>query len=86
MAGSNEHQHPPGCKLKLCHAPAGGCLFTVAALERSDNVANPGHAFAGLKRGYPRRTIVVHKTALHLPLRGCLLQVLCLLAAQLTPA
>ena len=26
----------------------------VAALERSDNVAGRGHAFAGLKRGYPR--------------------------------
>ena len=27
----------------------------VAALERSDNVANRGHAFAVLKRGYTRR-------------------------------
>ena len=26
----------------------------VAALERSDNVADRGHAFAELKRGYPR--------------------------------
>jgi len=25
---------------------------SVAALERSDNVANRGHAFAALKRGY----------------------------------
>jgi len=27
----------------------------VAALERSDNVARHGHAFALLKRGYPAR-------------------------------
>ena len=27
----------------------------VAALERSDNVADRGHAFAMLKRGYTRR-------------------------------
>jgi hypothetical protein len=28
---------------------------TVAALERSDNVANRSHAFAVLKRGYHHR-------------------------------
>jgi hypothetical protein len=31
----------------------------VAALERSDNVADRGHAFAVLKRGYTRRTVIV---------------------------
>jgi len=31
-----------------------GCR-NVAALERSDNVADSGHAFAVLKRGYIRR-------------------------------
>jgi len=29
-----------------------------AALERSDNVANRGHAFAVLKRGYTRRAVI----------------------------
>ena len=32
------------------HTPSTG---NVAALERSDNVAHRGHAFALLKRGYP---------------------------------
>jgi hypothetical protein len=31
-------------------------------LEQSDNVANNCHAFAGLKRGYPRQTVVVPET------------------------
>jgi len=29
-------------------------MQNVAALERSDNVVERGHAFAGLKRGYTR--------------------------------
>jgi exodeoxyribonuclease-3 len=33
-------------------------------LERSDNVANDGHAFAGLKRGYGRETVVVRESAI----------------------
>ena len=33
----------------------------VAALERSDNEAARDHAFAVLKRGYPRRKIIVQK-------------------------
>ena len=31
----------------------------VAALERSDNVADSSHAFAVLKRGYTRRAIIM---------------------------
>jgi hypothetical protein len=31
----------------------------VAALERSDNVADRDHAFAVLKRGYPRRKVIL---------------------------
>ena len=34
----------------------------VAALERSDNVADRGHAFALLKRGYPRRIVLGQET------------------------
>jgi len=30
-------------------------------LERSDNVADRGHAFAGLKRGYTRQEVIVPK-------------------------
>jgi len=37
-------------------------MQNVAALERSDNVAERGHAFAGLKRGYTRRNQSVGRT------------------------
>jgi hypothetical protein len=33
------------------------CAWDVVALERSDNVADRGHAFAGLKRGYRQEPI-----------------------------
>ena len=33
----------------------------VAALERSDNVAESGHAFAVLKRGYTLRVVIVQE-------------------------
>jgi hypothetical protein len=32
-------------------------MRNVAALERSDNVADRCHAFAGLKRGYTQNTV-----------------------------
>jgi len=35
--------------------------LNVAALERSDNVADRDHAFAMLKRGYPGRAVMVPK-------------------------
>ena len=37
-------------------------FWNVAALERSDNVADPCHAFAGLKRGYSHRAGTVQET------------------------
>ena len=39
----------------------------VAALERSDNVADCSHAFAGLKRGYPRRVVIVQESDMRPP-------------------
>jgi hypothetical protein len=41
------------------NAPYLYCSYipNVAALERSDNVADRGHAFAGFKRGYLRNTV-----------------------------
>jgi len=75
-----------GSKRRADGAALRGCLFDVAALERSDNVANDGHAFAGLKRGYGRETVVVPETVTHPPLHCCLLRILCLLAAQLSPS
>ena len=33
----------------------------VAALEQSDKVADRDHAFAVLKRGYPRRKVILQK-------------------------
>jgi len=41
--------------------PAG---WKVTALERSDNVADSGHAFALLKRGYTRWAAIAQKWAL----------------------
>jgi hypothetical protein len=38
--------------------------LNVAALERSANVADRHHAFAVLKRGYPRRVVIVRKMEL----------------------
>jgi hypothetical protein len=35
--------------------------WNVAALERSDNVADGGHAFAGLKRDYTRRAVFMQE-------------------------
>jgi len=35
--------------------------LNAAALERSDNVADSDHAFAELKRGYPRRVVIWQK-------------------------
>jgi hypothetical protein len=35
--------------------------LNVAALERSDNVADRDHAFAELKRGYPHRVVIWQK-------------------------
>jgi hypothetical protein len=35
---------------------------SVAALERSDNVADSDHAFAVLKRGYARREVIVQRS------------------------
>ena len=37
---------------RLSHVGDWSGRWNVAALERSDNVADWGHAFAGLKRGY----------------------------------
>ena len=34
----------------------------VAALERSDNVADRGHAFAELKRGYTHQAVIVQES------------------------
>jgi hypothetical protein len=34
-------------------------------LERSDNVADSDHAFAMLKRGYPRRLVIVQESEMH---------------------
>ena len=39
----------------------GAIPWNVAALERSDNVADRSHAFAVLKRGYPRRAVIVQE-------------------------
>jgi hypothetical protein len=39
--------------------------LNVAALERSDNVADSDHAFAMLKRGYPRRLVIVQESEMH---------------------
>ena len=39
----------------------------VAALERSDNVADRSHAFAVLKRGYTRRFLIGRSACLHAP-------------------
>jgi len=38
--------------------------WPVAALERNDNVADGGHAFAVLKRGYTLRVVRVRKVQL----------------------
>ena len=34
-------------------------------MERSDNVADRDHAFAVLKRGYPRRVVIVKRGEMH---------------------
>jgi hypothetical protein len=41
----------------------------VAALERSDNVANRGHAFSVLKRGYFHREVTTQESEIRPPLR-----------------
>jgi hypothetical protein len=41
--------------------------WNVAALERSDNVADNGHAFAMLKRGYTNGAVLMHETEIRPP-------------------
>ena len=42
-------------------------------MERSDNVANRGHAFAGLKRGYPRQAYLVAERLIPIASSPCTL-------------
>jgi len=50
--------------------PARRVSRNVAALERSDNVADRGHAFALLKRGYTRRTVLGPESEMRPPGRS----------------
>jgi hypothetical protein len=65
--GARQRRALPWCK-RAKSSPAGGrggripVGWNVAALERSDNVADRGHAFAVLKRGYTHREVLIRKT------------------------
>jgi hypothetical protein len=61
LQGNGGHRPPLQNTVQL---PA----WDVAALERSDNVADRGHAFAVLNRGYTRRTAMAQESELR-PMR-----------------
>ena len=48
--------------IRAARVHLGLCSLNVAALERSDNVADSGHAFAMLKRGYTREAVLIHES------------------------